>query len=207
MQLLVVKLMIDHGISFIVLSKIQDSYTKSEVIPVHPLNKPLYSPLDLFKRLALPPTKDLDSLLLDATKPISSSKSASDLRLGKQQLAHRGGLPHFPWSNALNGHSRTNSDAAKLHTVRATCPGKWARMKNPVALFRGNSDGFTDLDSITYDECLVPCGKVEVVASELKIGAHESPSVPSSELGLSSSAACVFASRAPLGEQTVTLRF
>lgn len=168
------------------------------MIQVHPLDKPL----DLFKRLALPPPKDLDSLLVDATKPISSSKSASDLRTSKQLLSRRGGLPPFPWSHASNGHSRTNSDTAKLHAVRATCPGKWARMKNPTALFRGTSDGFTYLDSITYDQRLVPCEKVEIAASKCKIAAHEFPAVPSSELGLSSSADCLFASGAPVGEET-----
>ncbi|KAK4794496.1 hypothetical protein SAY86_012490 [Trapa natans] len=175
----------------------EDSLTKSEVIPVHPLNKSLYLPLDLYKRLALPPPKDLDSLLLDAAKPVSSSKSASDLRLGKQLVARRGGLPPFPWSHAFNGHGRTNSDAAKVHTVRATCPGKWARMKNPMPLFRGASDGFTDLDSIAYDQRMVPCGKI-VVASECKICEPESPALVSSEVGWSSSAGCAIASRASL---------
>ncbi|KAK4805019.1 hypothetical protein SAY86_004836 [Trapa natans] len=175
----------------------EGSLTKSEVIPVHPLNKALYPPVDLYKRLALPPPKDLDSLLLDAAKPVSSSKSVSDLRLSKQLVARRGGLPPFPWSHAFNGHSRINSDAAKLHTVRVACPGKWARMKNPVPLFRCTSDGFTDLDSIAYDQCLVPFSKA-VVALECKMGRPESPAFPSCELGWSSSAACTIASRASL---------
>ncbi|XP_031393679.1 uncharacterized protein LOC116205273 isoform X2 [Punica granatum] len=177
----------------------EESYRKSEMTPVHPLGTPVYLPLDLFKRLALPAPKDLDSLLVDAAKPISSSKSASDLRSGKQVLARRGGLPPFPWSHAFNGYSRTNSDAAKLATGRSTCPGKWVRMKDPAALFRGTLDSFTDLDSITYDWNLVPCRTVEMVALESKIATDESPALPFGELGSSSSAAFSVASGAPLG--------
>ncbi|KAI6707181.1 hypothetical protein NL676_010143 [Syzygium grande] len=91
---------------------------------VDPLDLPLYTPNDLWERLSLPPSKDLDSLLLDAAKPALSSKSMSDLRSGKQ-IVRRGCLPLFPWSHAFNGHSRNNSDAAKLSISRSTCQGRW----------------------------------------------------------------------------------
>ncbi|CAN0841188.1 hypothetical protein LINGRAHAP2_LOCUS3140 [Linum grandiflorum] len=115
-------------------------------------------PKDTLERLALPPSKDLESLLQDAVKPAASSRSASDQRPGKQ-LARGASLPTFPWSHNFNGHSRTNSDAVKWGTSRSTCQGRWGRIDNLVGCIGAPANCFTNLESLVYDEALVPsCG-------------------------------------------------
>ncbi|XP_017407186.1 uncharacterized protein LOC108320310 isoform X4 [Vigna angularis] len=65
-------------------------------------------------------------------------------------------LPTFPWSHAFGSHSRTNSDIVKLSTSRSTCQGKWARI-DLIASSTDISRGcFTNLDSFSYDQSLVP---------------------------------------------------
>ncbi|XP_044487078.1 uncharacterized protein LOC123212100 [Mangifera indica] len=118
------------------------------------LDLPLYKPKDILERLALPPPKDLETLLLDAAKPSASSKNNCDIRSGKH-ISRRASLSPFPWSHTYNGHCRTNSDAVKLLTSRSTCQGRWARIDSSVTL--GASTGcFTNLEMLTYDQSLVP---------------------------------------------------
>ncbi|KAK3227912.1 hypothetical protein Dsin_007774 [Dipteronia sinensis] len=123
--------------------------------PVNPLDFPLHQPIDIFERLALPPPKDLEALLLEATKPSASSRTNSDIRSGKQ-ISRRPNLPPFPWSHTFNGHCRTNSDAVKLLTSRSTCQGRWDRIESSTITHGTSTDCFTNLESLTYDQGLVP---------------------------------------------------
>ncbi|XP_056173752.1 uncharacterized protein LOC115692282 isoform X3 [Syzygium oleosum] len=164
---------------------------------VDPLDLPLYTPNDLWERLSLPPPKDLDSLLLDAVKPALSSKSMSDLRSGKQ-IVRRGCLPLFPWSHAFNGHSRNNSDAAKLSISRNTCQGRWVRVASPVILAANSADCYTDLESITYNEGLVPSVKRKAGILASKIASQECSGIPPYDWASSSSATCSFPSNPTL---------
>lgn len=117
---------------------------------------PLYKPMDILKRIALPPSKDLDALLLDATKP-ASSRNTPDPRLGKP-ASQRTGLVPFPWSHGFSGNHKSGPDAAKLSTSRTTCQAKWARMKNTSTPQEGCPSFAVDLQSLTYDHSLVPSG-------------------------------------------------
>ncbi|KAF8031340.1 hypothetical protein BT93_D0507 [Corymbia citriodora subsp. variegata] len=164
---------------------------------VDPLDLPIYTPKDLWERLSLPPPKDLDSLLLDAAKPASSSKSMSDLRSGKQ-IVRRGCLPPFAWSNAFNGHSRNNSDSTKLSISRSTCQGRWVRVASPVILAANSADCYTDLDSITYNEGLVPSVKSKAGVLASKIASQECAGILSWDWASSSSATCPFPSNPTL---------
>ncbi|CAN1778312.1 hypothetical protein LINPERHAP1_LOCUS14355 [Linum perenne] len=135
----------------------KDSCSKPDFSP-HLLNFQFEQPKDTLERLALAPSKDLESLLQDAVKPAASSRSASDQRPGKQ-LARGASLPPFPWSQNFNGHCRTNSDTAKLVTSRSTCQGRWGRVDNWVSSIGVPSNCLANLESLIYDEALVPsCG-------------------------------------------------
>ncbi|KAJ7004158.1 hypothetical protein NC653_009134 [Populus alba x Populus x berolinensis] len=101
-------------------------------------------------------TKDLESLLLDATKIAASSRHAPDPRPGKQ-TSRQASLPAFPWSHTFSGqHSRTNSDAVKCSPSRSTCQGRWVRIGDSFNLPGRASDTLTNLESCAYDETLVP---------------------------------------------------
>ncbi|XP_010545377.1 PREDICTED: uncharacterized protein LOC104817764 isoform X2 [Tarenaya hassleriana] len=132
----------------------KDHSVMSEM-PSTPLNFPLCEPTDVLRRLGLPPPKDLDSLLQDASKPSQCSKNNSDQRSAKQ-LPPRVGLPHFPWSHSFNGNCRTNSEAAKLLVSRTLCQGCWLRIANNTSSPRNVTDSFTNLDSFTFNQSLVP---------------------------------------------------
>ncbi|CAK8579251.1 unnamed protein product [Lathyrus sativus] len=120
-----------------------------------PLDFPLCQPKDVLEQIALHPFREFESLLIDVSKLAISTKNSNDLRSGKQ-VSRRPSLPSFPWSHAFGGNFRTNSDTAKLSTSRSTCRGKWAR----IGLIASSSDidrsSFTDLDSFSYDQSLVP---------------------------------------------------
>lgn len=115
---------------------------------------PLYQPKVILEKLALPPPKNLEALLLDAAKPSASSRNNSDVRSGKH-ISSRASLPPFPWSHTYNGNCRTNSDAVKLLTSRSTCQGQWARIDSSATL-GASTDCFTNLELLTYDQSLVP---------------------------------------------------
>ncbi|KAL0794008.1 hypothetical protein Bca101_065385 [Brassica carinata] len=121
-----------------------------------PLNFPLCESSDVLKRLGLPPSKDLDSLLQDASKPSQNSKNMSDQQRSAKQLPHRGGLPHFPWSQAYNASSRTNSEAAKLLTGKTLCQGRWLRIaETTISSHESITNHFANLDSLTFNQSLV----------------------------------------------------
>ncbi|KAK6117042.1 hypothetical protein DH2020_049218 [Rehmannia glutinosa] len=115
----------------------------------------LYKPKDILERLSLPPPKDLDLLLSDASKTTTSSKNSTDPRLGKL-VSQRTGLPPFPWSHSFSGHNKLGSDAVKLSTSRTICQGRWVKVKNFSALQKGSVDLLKDFESLTFDQSLVP---------------------------------------------------
>ncbi|XWS50016.1 hypothetical protein CRYUN_Cryun12cG0052200 [Craigia yunnanensis] len=133
----------------------KDSCGKPEM-PASPPGFPLFLPKDILERLALPPPKDLDSLLLDATKPSSSTRNNSDTRSSKQ-ISRRASLPPFPWSHTFNG-CRTNSDAVKLLSNKSTCQGRWVKIPNTSSSPGIATGCFTNLESLAYDPSLIPSG-------------------------------------------------
>lgn len=151
----------------------------------------------ILKRLALPANKDLEYLLLDATKPALFSKSTPDPCSGKQ-MSRRASLPPFPWSNTSSWHCRSSSDAAKLSTSRGTCQGRWLRIERNTLTSLGTTDDFTDLESMTYDQSLVPSARFKMDCSTNDI----SPTIsvlPRCELVSSPPATCSKESYAALG--------
>ncbi|KAK8587331.1 hypothetical protein V6N12_021828 [Hibiscus sabdariffa] len=130
-----------------------DSSAKHEM-PASLPDFSLCQPKDILERLALPPPKDLDSLLLDATKPSSSSRNNSDTRSGKQ-LLRRASLPPFPWSHTING-CRTNPDAVKLLSNKSMCQGRWVKIPNTSSSPETTTGCFTNLESLAYDPSLIP---------------------------------------------------
>ncbi|XP_024453503.2 uncharacterized protein LOC7497809 isoform X2 [Populus trichocarpa] len=133
----------------------KDSCNKPET-PANLLDFSFDQPKDTLDRLALPPPKDLESLLLDATKLAASSRHAPDPRPGKQ-TSRQASLPAFPWSHTFSGqHSRTNSDAVKCSPSRSTCQGRWVRIGDSFNSPGCASDTLTNLESCAYDETLVP---------------------------------------------------
>ncbi|XP_018457682.1 uncharacterized protein LOC108828472 [Raphanus sativus] len=137
-------------------------------IPSTPLNFPLCQSGDVLKRLGLPPPKDLDSLLQDTSKPSQNSKNVSDQQRSAKQLPHRGGLPHFPWSQAYNASSRTNSEAAKLLTGKTLCQGRWLRIaETTTSSHESKTNQFANLESLTFNQDLVlPVQKLTVAGTK-----------------------------------------
>ncbi|XP_068306336.1 uncharacterized protein [Pyrus communis] len=164
----------DKGEPFITdLSTCNEDSHRKPVAPVNPLDLPLCEPKYVLERLALPPHKDLESVLLDAAKPASFSKNTPDPCSGKQ-ISRRASLPSFPWSHTSNGHCRSSSDAAKQSISRGTCQGRWLRVDKNILSSLGNAaDNLTDLESLTYDQSLVPSARLKVSGSQNKV----SPSI------------------------------
>ncbi|KAL2348009.1 hypothetical protein Fmac_002009 [Flemingia macrophylla] len=129
-------------------------YTENECLS-SPLDFPLYQPKDVLERITLPPSLNLESLLLDVSKLAVPTKNSSNLRSGKK-VSRQPSLPSFPWSHVFGTHSRINSDTVKLSTNRSTCQGKWARI-GVISSFTDIDRGcFTNLESFSYDQSLVP---------------------------------------------------
>ncbi|XP_043713507.1 uncharacterized protein LOC122662019 isoform X2 [Telopea speciosissima] len=148
-------------------SEIHDSSSKPGP-SVNFNNSSLLQPKDILERLALPPAKDLDSLLLDVAKPTVSSRSSTDLRPSKL-TSKRVGLPPFSWSHSMP--CKMNADVGKLCTTRSTSQGRWVRIGS-AASSHGDARGrFSDLDSLSYDLSLVP-------SRGLKLGLSEEEKVP-----------------------------
>ncbi|XVE57966.1 hypothetical protein DITRI_Ditri04bG0131800 [Diplodiscus trichospermus] len=133
----------------------KDSCGKPE-IPACPADFPLCQPKDILEQLALPPAKDLDSLLLDATKLSSSTRNNFDTRSSKQ-ISRGASLPPFPWSHTFNG-SRTNHDAVKLLSNKSMCQGRWVKIPITSSVPGIATGCFTDLESLAYDPSLIPSG-------------------------------------------------
>lgn len=118
------------------------------------LDFPLYEPEKILERLALPPPKDLEFLLLDAAKS-GTPRNSADPRLGKP-ANQRGCLPPFSWSNAYSGHCKSNVDTVKLSTTRSTCQGRWAKIETTFNSPGATSGFLTELESLGYDDSIVP---------------------------------------------------
>lgn len=116
---------------------------------------PLFTPKEILERLALPPPKDLDLLLSDASKTTLSSKSNTDPRLSKQ-VPNRAGLPPFPWSHNFSGHSKVASDTPKSSTSRSICQGRWVKVETSSAIRSGLANLLVDFESLAFDQNLVP---------------------------------------------------
>lgn len=135
-------------------SSVQDSYSKTDM-PANPLDLPLYQPKDILKNLVLAEPKDLESVLLDAAK--SSLRNTSDIRPSKQ-MSRRVSLPPFAWSHTFSGHCRNNSDVIKSATTRSMCQGRWVMIGNVFSFPRTATDFLAGIESLTYDQSLVPPG-------------------------------------------------
>ncbi|KAG2681038.1 hypothetical protein I3760_11G126000 [Carya illinoinensis] len=96
----------------------------------------------------------------------------------------------FPWSHIFSGHCRNNSDSIKLSARRSTCQGRWLRIGNVCSCQRIATDFLANIESLTYDQSLVPSG----LSSENKIWPSISVSLPWSEKDSFSSAMCPKAS-------------
>ncbi|THF94373.1 hypothetical protein TEA_029356 [Camellia sinensis var. sinensis] len=172
----------------------KDSFSKPK-IPADVLDFVLCQPKDILERLALPPPKDLDSLLLDVAKPTVVSKNNSDSR-GKQ-ISHRDSLPPFSWSHNSGGHYKSSADAIKSSAGKTTCQSRWIKIGNTNTSLKGRSDFLADLESLTYDHSLVPLEGLKNDPVENKIAPFASANFPWFELGSSSSATCSIASKLP----------
>ncbi|XP_038688212.1 uncharacterized protein LOC119987389 isoform X2 [Tripterygium wilfordii] len=153
------------------------------------LDIPLCKPKDVLKRLVLPPPKDLESLLLDATKPAVSSRNTPDMR-SRKQMSRRASLPPFPWSHTFNGHCRINSDAAKLLTSKSTCQGRWVRIQNSANSLKTGTSCLAKLDSLVYDETLVPSEEQRLGVKENSMSRSVSLRLSWAKMGSSSPATC-----------------
>lgn len=119
-------------------------------------HSPSYTPKDMLERLVLTPSKDLDSLLVDTVK-LLSSRNSSDLRLSKSS-SQRNGLPPFPWSHTCSGHPKTVPDSAKLSTNKMVCQGRWVRVENTLTPLKGSTGFLEELQSLTDIHKVVPTG-------------------------------------------------
>ncbi|KAL3351811.1 hypothetical protein AABB24_020075 [Solanum stoloniferum] len=135
--------------------QVQDYSCKVQSVPTM-CHAPLYTPKDVLERLALTPSKDLDSLLVDTVK-FASSRNSSDLRLSKPS-SQRNGLPPFPWSHPCSGHPKTVPDSAKLSTNKMVCQGRWVRVENTLTPLKGSTGFLEELQSLTDNHKLVPTG-------------------------------------------------
>ncbi|OIT39045.1 PREDICTED: uncharacterized protein LOC109238591 isoform X2 [Nicotiana attenuata] len=143
---------IDNPSSF---NQVQEHCRKVQTVATM-LHAPSYTPTDVLERLALAPSKDLDSFLMDTVKP-ASSRNCSDLRLGKPS-SQRNGLPPFPWSHTYSGHPKTVPDSAKLSTSKTVCQGRWVRVENTLTPLKGSTGFLVELQSLTDNHKLVPTG-------------------------------------------------
>lgn len=178
--------------------KVQDSLSKNEA-PVNVLDFQLCQPKDILARLALPPPKDLDSLLLDAAKPNVLQKNNNSDSRGKQ-ISQRASLSPFPWSHNSGVHCKASADAIKLSVSRTTCQGKWVKIGNTSNSLEGGAGFLADLESLTKDNSLVALKGPKCGPSESEIAPATSVSFPCFELGSSSSAAQSISSQLPPGE-------
>lgn len=135
--------------------QVQEYSSKVHSVPTM-CHAPLYTPKDVLERLALAPSKDLDSLLADTVK-FASSRNSSDLRLSKPS-SQRNGLPPFSWSHPCSGHPKTVPDSAKLSTNKMVCQGRWVRVENTSTPLKGSTGFLEELQALTDIHKLVPTG-------------------------------------------------
>ncbi|CAI9094185.1 OLC1v1029878C1 [Oldenlandia corymbosa var. corymbosa] len=155
--------------------------------PAFTIDSLLIAPRDVLERLALPPSKELDSLLLDAVKPASSSRNATELRMGKS-TSYRNGLPPFTWSINSSGSSKSGADAVRISASRTACPGRWVKVGNTLTPSEDSDGSLVDIQSLTFDQRLVPVGKLESVPLGVERFSSKCVSISPSEVELTSTA-------------------
>lgn len=191
-----IDLVYGNVILYLLAFDIQDPSSETEST-ASPLDFPLCEPKDVLERIVLHPFRDLDSLLIDVTtKPAITTKNSNELRPGKQ-VSRRPSLPAFPWSHAFGGHCRTSSDTVKLSTSRSMCQGKWAGIGIIASTSDIDRSSFTNFDSFSYDQSLVPSSG----NSEKIIFPSLFASLPFQQLDSSSSATCSKASQVNAGKK------
>ncbi|XP_059287776.1 uncharacterized protein LOC132041046 isoform X2 [Lycium ferocissimum] len=135
--------------------QVQESSGKVQAVATM-CHSPSYTPKYVLERLALTPSKDLDSLLMDTVKP-ATLRNSGDLRLSRPS-SQRNGLPPFPWSHTCSGHPKTVPDSAKLSTSKMVCQGRWVRVENTSTPVKGSTGFLEELQSLTDNHKLVPTG-------------------------------------------------
>lgn len=124
------------------------------------------------------------------------SSKLHDSRNGKP-LSHRVILPPFPWSQHFNGHNKSNNEAVRISN-RSTCQGRWVRIRSNASFIGGGNEDFADLDSLTYDNSLVPAGQLIYKLPEIESSSSALINQQCCQQNLSS-AACPTASLPPAG--------
>jgi len=143
----------------------QESHLKAKTSADTNSDARLRQPREVLERLVLPP-RDLESLLQDAVKSVAPAKVA-DSRCSKP-LSTRVTLPPFPWSHSFNGHHKSGNDAVKSSN-RSTCQGRWLMIRSDVSFIgAGTAESLLDLSSLTYDDGLVPPGKLKYKLPEIE---------------------------------------
>ncbi|KAI7741982.1 hypothetical protein M8C21_008695 [Ambrosia artemisiifolia] len=138
-------------------NKVESSCTGPTDHHANILQFPLFKPKDVLNRVAFPPHKDLDLMLLDNMKPTSTSK------------AHNGGsLPTFPWSHVSGGHFKANPDVVKSAPSKSTCQGRWVKMgKSITSLWdTGTTSYLAEFQYLTYNQSLVPLQSQQLGSAE-----------------------------------------
>ncbi|XP_014510384.1 uncharacterized protein LOC106769326 isoform X2 [Vigna radiata var. radiata] len=168
------------------MSSCQKDHCSETESSTSPLDFPLHQPKDVLERLAVHPLQELESLLLDVSKPAATTKNSNNDQRSGKQLSRRPSLPAFTWSHAFGGHSRTNSDAVKSSASRSTCQGKWSRIGVITGSTNTDRSSFTNLDTFSYDQSLVPSSG----SSEKKNFSSLFANLPFHHLDSSSSVSC-----------------
>ncbi|XP_071693769.1 uncharacterized protein [Rutidosis leptorrhynchoides] len=139
------------------------------------LQFPLVAPKDVLTRLALPPPKDLDLMLLDNMKPTSTSK-----------VQNGGSLPMFPWSHVSGRDLKSNPDVVKSTPSKSSCQGRWVRIRKSTAtLWEATATSYlADFQSLTYNQSLVPLVSQRANPIEKEISPTPSISNTSSDRGV-----------------------
>ncbi|KAI3706972.1 hypothetical protein L6452_25095 [Arctium lappa] len=88
-------------------------------------------------------------------KPTSSSKNNLDPHSGKPVYS-RGSLPTFYWSHISGVHFKTNPDVVKLTPNKSTCHDRWVKIGNSAFSFGDTTTSLADLESLVYNQSLVP---------------------------------------------------
>lgn len=101
---------------------------------------PLYPPKDILERLALPPSQDIDALVLNLnpSQHTLSVKSFSAIS-----------LPPFPWSTPQGGTCKAGVDSCKFMLPKSASQSKWVRIGSSST--RGDKNSFTGLGMKTLD--------------------------------------------------------
>nr|XP_043607791.1 uncharacterized protein LOC122579647 isoform X2 [Erigeron canadensis] len=171
--------------------KVEASSSGPADIHANILQFPLFAPKDVLDRLALPPPKDLDLMLLDSMKPTSTSK-----------VQNGGSLPTFPWSHVSGRDFKANPDMVKSTPSKSSCQGRWVRMGKSSTSLGDTTTATTylaDFQSLTYNQSLVPLGLQQSVPTEKDKSPLLSISNTTIDRGITSSDARTTASKGSAG--------